>query len=125
MQELETLLNTLIARGRKPFNLSVTKCEIADHWIYFYEWECSVEFCSYRELVSLESGLWQFVCDNKFIKNTEALPDTICGWYIDWDIWYETIANQGNYEFRLLESALMPEEELGKFLVDNIKIDEH
>ena len=27
-----------------------------------------------------------------------------------------------DHQYRLLESALIPEEELGKFLVDNIKI---
>ena len=29
-----------------------------------------------------------------------------------------------DYQYRLLESSLIPEEELGKFLVDNIKVEE-
>ena len=28
-----------------------------------------------------------------------------------------------NHQYRLLESALIPEKELGKFLVDNIKVE--
>ena len=134
MQELETLLTSLVERGRKPWGKDVDKIvvcpkeEFADGRNLFIEVFFSNGFSTYRsfrELVSLESWLWQFAWENEFIKNTEALPDTICGWYIDWDTWYDTIANQDNYEFRLIESALIPEEELAKFLVDNIKIDEH
>ena len=128
MKELENLLTSLIQRGRKPFNYiwTVDRIEIDDNFeisIIFITWEFT--YHTLRDLVVLESWLWQFAWENEFIKNTEALPDTICGWYIDWDTWYDTIANQDNYEFRLLESALIPEEELSKFLVDNIEIDEH
>ena len=128
MQELENLLTSLIQRGWKPFNYiwTVDRIEIDDNFeisIIFITWEFAYQ--TLRDLVVLESWLWQFACEHEFIKNTEALPDTICGWYIDWDTWYDTIANQDNYEFRLLESALIPEEELGGFLVENIKIDEH
>ena len=34
----------------------------------------------------------------------------------------EVLALSFEPEYRLLESSLIPEEELGKFLVDNIKI---
>lgn len=123
MQELENLLTSLIQRGWKPFNYiwTVDRIEIDDNFeisIIFITWEFAYQ--TLRDLVVLESWLWQFACENEFIKNTEALPDTICGWYIDWDTWYDTIANQDNYEFRLLESALIPEEELGEFLLSNI-----
>ena len=38
---------------------------------------------------------------------------------------FEDLALSFEPEYRLLESALIPEEELAKFLVENIKIDEH
>ena len=31
--------------------------------------------------------------------------------------------SNNDYRYRLLESALLPEEELGQFLVDNIKVE--
>ena len=73
---------------------------------------------SLRELTSLESGLWQFVCENELThwynweewKYTETFP---------WD-YKDYPADE--YKYRLLESSLIPEEELGKFLVDNIKL---
>ena len=37
----------------------------------------------------------------------------------------EVLALSFEPEYRLLESAVIPEKELGQFLVDNIKIDEH
>ena len=74
---------------------------------------------SLRELVSLESGLWQFVCENELTR---------C---YNWDEWKYTETFPWDYrdypadehQYRLLESALIPEEELGKFLVDNIVIE--
>ena len=124
MQELENLLTSLIQRGRKPWGLGYfAEVMVFKTDIDFITKKWASSPTSLRELVSLESWLWQFACENEFIKNTEALPDTICGWYIDWDTWYDTIANQDNYEFRLLESALLPEEELGEFLVENIVIE--
>ena len=124
MKQLETLLTSLIQRGWEPWNRKADFCEYRFWKIRFIKESGEiVGIYTLRSLVSLESGLWQFVCENEFIKNTEALPDTICGWYIDWDTWYDTIANQDNYEFRLLESSLIPEEELGKFLLSNIVIE--
>ena len=35
----------------------------------------------------------------------------------------EVLALSFEPEYRLLESALIPEEELGKFLIDNIKVE--
>ena len=132
MQELETLLTSLVQRGRKPWWKLVNKI--------LYIHPKSMLVClnvigkpirqikqdSLRELVSLESGLWQFVCENSLIKQCKG---TICknpktywnAWSIQWEWWYWCdIA-----EYRLLESSLIPEEELGEFLVENIKIDEH
>ena len=131
MQELETLLNSLIQRGWKPKNREVVSikldkeftksegktvfyCSCKD-WFWFY--------ADLRWIVSLESGLWQFVCENSFAKpnNHKICKNPKAYWCLgslQWERWYWCdIA-----EYRLLESALLPEEELAKFLVDNIKL---
>lgn len=129
MQELETLLTSLYKRGRKPkdreiisikFDQEFTKsegrtilhCNCKD-WSWFY--------ADLRRIVSLESGLWEFVCDNKLYKETNK----------SWQSWGVSVnfVNVVEFcscslpQFRLLESALIPEEELAKFLVDNIVIE--
>ncbi len=129
MQELETLLTSLYKRGRKPkdreiisikFDQEFTKsegrtilhCNCKD-WSWFY--------ADLRWLVSLESWLWNFVCENKLIKqnlNQRVLNP------IHWPEWADCDWSiQSNEEqYRLIESALIPEKELGKFLLDNIKV---
>ena len=128
MQELENLLNSLIQRGWKPAGFP-GKSEIKiseDEGVVLYMNAEDVTLAikvKLRNLVSIESGLWQFVCENSLIKQCKG---TICknpktywnAWSIQWEWWYWCdIA-----EYRLLESALIPEEELGKFLIDNIDI---
>lgn len=71
---------------------------------------------SLRQLVSLESGLWQFVCKNRLQKDNYSIWGKTAGTTnIPYDPDYTA--------YRLLESALIPEEELAKFLVDNIKVE--
>ena len=77
MQELETLLTSLVQRGRKPWGAeNVDSIFCLD---YKPALTClgensypiiTLSNCSFRELVSLESGLWQFVCNNKLYKET-------------------------------------------------------
>ena len=122
MQELETLLNSLIQRGWKPFNYIWTaeRIEVDDNFeiaIVFITWEFT--YHTLRDLVVLESWLWQFCVENELThsynwdewKYTETFP---------WD-YRDYPADE--YQYRLLESALIPEEELAKFLVDNIKLE--
>ena len=121
MQELETLLNSLIQRGRKPFNYlwTVERIEVDDDFeiaIIFTTWEFI--YNTLRDLVVLESWLWQFVCRNKLYKNNkEKFWQNVSK--VSVNIWWFP----RNYEYRLLESALIPEEELGQFLVENIVIE--
>lgn len=124
MQELETLLTSLYKRGRKPkdreiisikFDQEFTKsegrtilhCNCKD-WSWFY--------ADLRWLVSLESGLWNFVCENELYKEDDCWE-----WRFTFDgvrfFYYKSLP-----KFRLLESTLIPEKELAKFLVDNIKV---
>ena len=125
MQELETLLTSLIKRGRKPFGNDNVKSAMAVHThngIVFLDKDENVlnwdRYCSLRELVSLESGLWQFVCRNKLYKQpNEKFRESVS------KVWLNTWWFAHNYQYRLLESALIPEEELGKFLVENIVVE--
>ena len=120
MQELETLLNSLVQRDWKPWNEKADFCEYK-FWKFRFLKKSGQIVCMYslRELVSLESGLWQFVCINDLYKyssdelvlNPSWRPDWLSS---DWSFFC------GDSAYRLLESALIPEEGLGKFLVDNI-----
>lgn len=127
MKELENLLTSLVERGWKPFNYIWTaeRIEVEDDFeisIIFITWEFA--YHTLRDLVVLESWLWQFVCENSLIKQCKG---TICknpktywnAWSIQWEWWYWCdIA-----EYRLLESSLIPEEELGQLLIDNIVVE--
>lgn len=127
MTQLENLLNSLIKMGWKPWGKLVDKIVYIDSNFMLVCLNAigrpirQIKQDSLRELVSLESGLWQFVCENKLVKQTwkeRALNPTYWPEWTDCD-W----SIQSNFKFRLLESALVPEEELGKFLVDNIIIE--
>lgn len=103
---LEQLLNKLIEKGWKPKNREryweISKCKVMGiswyvHIMFLIKWE---ERWSYglniRELVAKDTGLWQFVCENGLMNK--------------------------NVDYRLIETALLDESELEKFLLDNIKI---
>lgn len=126
MKELEKLLHSLIGEGWNPwgiewddiefFNLDIKRKNIHIWYMNYDEpgqEEYEQDFKSFRELVSLESGLWQFVVENKlFNKNLDIR--TRAGDDLQYDIY--------DHQCRLIESALISEEELGKFLLDNITI---
>ena len=120
MQELETLLNSLIERGRKPWGLRYfAEVMVFKTYIDFITKKWASSPTSLRELVSLESGLWQFVCERQLWGNERGYWLRCHSHPLDYEADYSW---KFNYEFRILESALIPEEELGKFLVENIKI---
>ena len=135
MQELENLLTSLVQRGRKPKDREVVSikldkeftksegktvfyCSCKD-WFWFY--------ADLRWIVRLESWLWQFCMENGLLNSPDQYPHKDYRaknprpyWEIslrrDW--YYKTEV----YQYRLIESALVSEEELAKFLVDNIII---
>ena len=121
MKELENLLTSLVQRGRKPFNYIWTaeRIEIDDNFeisIIFITWEFT--YHTLRDLVVLESWLWQFVCNNKLYKKTnEKFRENVS------KVWLNTWWFAHNHQYRLLESALIPEEELAKFLIENIVVE--
>lgn len=123
MQELENLLNSLIKRGWKPWGEKSKKIIIRASRIFVYnsEWYINPEGKHIRSIVSLESGLWQFVCDRSLLKSiwkARAKEPSISALGFK----SEVLALSFEPEYRLLESALIPEKELVKFLVENIKL---
>lgn len=116
---LEQLLNKLIERWRKPRGKKRTyiEHESNDFEIYLWErctWELDdVNIYSLRDLVSKESWLWQFVCEKLLVykKITYNLDDIINKYY---DIMTPN--------YRIMLSSI--QDDLEKFLLDNIKIDE-
>ena len=126
MQELEILLASLCKRGRKPKNREIIsirfdqeftksegriilRCNCKD-WPWFY--------ADLRWLVNLDSWLWQFVCENNlYKKEANNFRENVS------KVWNNIWWFSHNYQYRLLESALVPKEELEQFLLDNIKIE--
>ena len=85
-----------------------------DKWVYHIHY-------TLRDLVSKESGLRQFCCDNGLIKgNTKEAYY----WQYKTPLWAEwsKTYRKADYQHRLIESALCDEKDLEKFLLDNIKI---
>lgn len=129
-QLLSKLLNDLLRMWWKPFNRNKTlhigyydKCKWLNYkWIHLDGWFMNEESRTLRELVSKESGLWQFVCANKLITNSikmrEAREHDIDD-YSNILIMYDPY----EYQFRLIESALKDESELESFLLENIKVE--
>ncbi len=124
MKELENILNSLIKMGWKPFGMEINAehiDRIIIEWstmriIFKWDWEHIERL---RTLVSQESWLWQFVVENGMIKGNDDVRIK----NYRWDNECDTNCCYDDYEYRLIESALVPEEGLGKFLVDNILID--
>ena len=117
MQELETLLTSLVQRGWKPFWKE--RCFRVDRVDKStYEVNCGNIWYRYslRQITSIDSWLWEFCVENELTH-----------WY-NWDEWKYTETfpwdyrdyPADEYKYRLIESALIPEEELWQFLIDNI-----
>lgn len=113
---LEKLFSTLCERWWKPFG----DYDIAE---FNQIWK-EIGQPKLRQIVSIESGLWQFCVENEMInekkKNHKRMKDVMrWEWWID----CEKEAPAWDYEYRLIESALKNEDELEEFLLDNIKVE--
>lgn len=120
MKEIEKLLNSLIQRGWRPWGkydkiLNVSKyngwlmrlVQSNNAWMYVH----------IRSIVSLESWLWQFVCKNKLLSDKVDLQD-----YLEDSFWFRRCPRDSNWSYRLMRVAFVAEEDLEKFLIDNIKL---
>ena len=88
------------------------------NWETPSKWDYDWLFLDLRQLTRKESWLRQFVCENKLVKTKDRKVRFM----------YEDLERTQNYfswhwyEYRLIESALCNEEDLEKFLLDNIKV---
>ena len=89
------------------------------------------ELFDLRQLTSKESWLWQFVCENKLVETDDDYSRERYRYnhwmqkeYKSWVIKWEARKYQVDYEYRIIESALKDEDDLEKFLLDNIKVDD-
>lgn len=126
--DLEQLLNSLIEKGWKPrwletkrFDGEMYYAEIFEHyssWTMFFD---GVEY-SIRELVSKESWLWQFVCENNLnYSEDDSIYNVWLKHYAEDD--HESPYTYASPVWYIIESSLKDESELENFLLDNIKID--
>ena len=119
--DLEQLLNSLIEKGFRPFNIpeiteikyisTKNKLRITSHQ---NNRDYKDDF-SLRDLVSINSWLWQFVCENGMVKRKWQ--------WTNWEWWDNNCYNYEDYEYRLIESALTDEDKLEDFILSNIKLD--
>ena len=134
--ELEQLLNNLIEKGWKPFGITCTDfikgtglecipsyCFNPHPHMWFPWWTRKYHRPSLRQIVSKESWLWQFVCENEMIKGFDTSE-----YYTNYRRFNKENFTEcrylREYEYRLIESSLKDEMDLERFLLDNIKIDE-
>ncbi len=118
LKELEILLNTLIKKGWKPRWYSYDRFEVSCWELcLIYKWRFSGGLQNLRELVSIESGLWQFVCSKKLLSDKIDMKD-----YIEDSYWFQNRPYDKDGFYWVMKCARLEEEELGKFLVENIKV---
>lgn len=125
--KLEQLLNSLIQRWRVPFGkwchrspykrVSIHKNHDKERTYVLFDSNNHSHWKVLRQVVSRESWLWQFVCENGMIKKDRFT------WMISPDALWEDQYNYTDYRYRLIESALKDESELESFILDNIKVD--
>lgn len=134
MKELEKLLNSIIKRGWKPaWFQGESRIKIFEDWditIYMDVDNIIVKAkINLRNIVSIKSWLWQFVCDKELVqhKTSEKIINRYIKETVERESWNITeadvVCTDLDPEYRLLESALIPEEELEKFLIENIVIE--
>lgn len=138
---MEELLNKLIKKGWKPrWYEDVYKFKLYKLWYtiarpqkqkmisfatetrHYINWTDYIwyKWYSLRELVSKESWLWQFVCENGMVKlytkNQIIIQeeDIITTYRPDY-IYHDD-------EYYIIMSALCDEDKLESFILDNIKI---
>lgn len=138
--KLEQLLNSLIEKGWKPFGKKPVDIKEYCSWerytryFNFYNVRINREdtICerprvtdnySLRDIVSKESWLWQFVCENGMVKeehkHERILDPTFWEWWAD----CKRQEHDWNYWYRLIEASLKDESELEDFLLNSIKLD--
>jgi len=125
--ELEQLLNSLIKRWRVPFGESrIEEINRAEQYAWNWNWCCwggaMQRRKSTRQIVSKESWLWQYACENELVpkENHERVYDV--SWWEDWvNCKVQIISREPEYRF--IETSLKNEDGLEQFLLNSIKLD--
>jgi hypothetical protein len=82
----------------------------------FGEWAWKfIRAYSLRNISSIDSWLWQFVCENGMVKKKRC--------WTNWE-WENVCYNYQDYEYWLIYSALCDEDKLEEFLLNSIMIDD-
>lgn len=126
--DLEWLFISLIEKGWRIENPNARIWDVKYmYWlrelriVYETDRRDAVRQYPIRFLVSKDSNLWQFVCENGMIpkENHERVYDV--SW---WEYWVDCKAQiiSREPEYRLIESSLKDESELEDFLLQNIKV---
>lgn len=134
MKGLEILFDSLLKRWWKPQGKEAVSIKITPR--FTKDLGRTILHCSYKDwlwffpdlrwIVSLESGLWQFVCDEQLYKHDQRTDSDWIKNIEDTRDSEKSITKyltEADYRYRLLESALIPEKELGEFLLDNIIVE--
>lgn len=122
---MEKLLNELLKKWWKPFKREKTlhiccydRCKWMNYkWVNLDGWFMNEEKRTLREVVSLDSGLRQFVCKEKLFKKNR--------WHKrENDLWCGVKFYEDEPEYYIIECALLEEWELEEFLLKNIKVND-
>ncbi len=126
MEKLAELLNKLLNKWWKPRNREKTlhidcydKCKWLNYkWVHLDGWFMNEESRTLRELIARDSWLWQFVCEKELIFIPEwEIPHVERNYIFDYE-WYDI----SDFQYWLMVWALLKEDEIEQFLIDNIKI---
>ncbi len=119
---LEKLLSILCAKGWKPRWLNIMWKIVIDYDIEFaFDIYDSLQkwHWNFRELVSKESWLWQFVCENEMVFIPEwEIPYVERNYIFDYERY-----DVSEFQYWLMVWALLKEDEIEQFLLDNIKVE--
>lgn len=128
--DLEQLLKRLLELWRKPnwkeYNHVHAEANriMSDFWTFYrfcnYVENGSINRClnlKLREIVSVNSGLWQFCVENELVKMDIWDFKRTYNFELDYIDVY-----QDDFQYRLIESAMKDESELEIFLLENIKL---
>lgn len=123
--KLEQLLNSLIDMGWRPFGKVgrwyISRDTTIKSKAPFFDFDNHNMSVSTRELLSKESWLWQFVCENNLnYSEDDSIYNVWLKHYADDD--HESPYTYASPVWYLIESSLKDESELEDFLLQNIKL---
>ena len=128
--DLQQLLNDLLRMWWKPFNREKTlhincfdKCKWLNYkWVNLDGWFMNEETRTLREIVSIDSWLWQFCVENNLIDYSGVRAYWISFAPLEIQNAWEMM-NYDNVHRLLWDTASLDEDKLEDFILENVKID--